>query len=275
MNIWEPAGRLNIGDVVYPPGGAFGPRLQRNLQLVYVWSGEATVWIDGSPVLVESGHGILLRPHHRERFRFARGRETHHGWCEVVDARLTPDAHSALGAVAARAHPVPALISTLAPLALRYRGDSRWTAREVHDGLCRSILYEFLQAAGCRPAVSVGASGQPLPGPVARALDIVHREYALLTTVGDIASHAGVTPQHLGRLFAEHVGPSPVEYLWKVRTEHAVELVRSTGLTIAAIADQCGFRTPFHLSRRVRDAVGASPTEIRSATRTRSQALWP
>ncbi len=265
MNIWEPGSRLNIGDVTYPPGGAFGPRVQRNLQLVYVWSGHATVWIDGSPVHVDSGHAILLFPHHRERFRFARDRDTHHGWCEVVNAVLTPVAQSLADRAALATHAIPESIATLAPLALRYRSDERWAAREVRDALCRSILFEFIQAAGCAlPAVHVGASGQPLPEPVARAIDGIHREFATIETVGALSESVGVSPQHLARLFAAHVGATPTEYLWRVRTEHAIELIRSTGLTIATIAAQCGFRTPFHLSRRVRDAVGASPRALRS-----------
>src|SRR5207237_610785 len=40
---------VSVGEVIYPPGGAFGPRLQRNLQLIILHSGQMTVWIDDVP----------------------------------------------------------------------------------------------------------------------------------------------------------------------------------------------------------------------------------
>ncbi len=41
--------KVSVGEVVYLPGGTFGPRQQRNLQLVMDRSGHLTIWIDGMP----------------------------------------------------------------------------------------------------------------------------------------------------------------------------------------------------------------------------------
>jgi hypothetical protein len=40
---------VSVGGVTYQPGGAFGPRLQRNLQLIILHCGQMTVWIDDVP----------------------------------------------------------------------------------------------------------------------------------------------------------------------------------------------------------------------------------
>ena len=50
------------------PGGTFGPRQQRNLQLVMDHSGHLTIWIDGMPRTATANTVGVLFPGHEERF---------------------------------------------------------------------------------------------------------------------------------------------------------------------------------------------------------------
>ena len=265
MSVWAPTCRLTVGDVHYPPGGSFGPRLQRNLQLVYVWSGELTVWVDGRSTLVREGESVLLMPRHRERFRFAADRPTHHGWCEVLNPVLHQPVERRLAGLANQPAPTPDRIRTLSDEALGLRADVRWAAQAELESLCGAILYEFLRSSGMPdPRVEAPPAGGVIPDAVGRALDLIHRDYATIGGARRLADEAGVSQQHLGRLFAKYLGTSPAAYLWKTRTERAIDLIRSTGLPLGEVASQTGFSTQFHLSRRVREATGASPHELRT-----------
>src|SRR6266568_4325692 len=53
---------VNVGEVTYPAGGAFGPRLQRNLQLIMLHSGHMMVWIDDVPHTVPADTVCVLFP---------------------------------------------------------------------------------------------------------------------------------------------------------------------------------------------------------------------
>lgn len=256
-----------MNEVRYPPGGALGPRIQHNLQLVYVWSGEAQVWVDGVRFRVGEGESILLLPFHRERFRFARERETHHGWCEVLEPAIEPEVAERLAAAGGEVVRTPRAIGELSARALALRADARWAAREEFACLCGAVLFEFFRAVGLPEPIAGVATGAPAPRAVSTALDAIHREYADLSGGRELASRAGVSPQHLSRLFREHLGVTPVAYLWRVRTERAYDLITATGLPLADVAAQAGFQTPFHLSRRIREAYGASPRELRAARR--------
>lgn len=256
-----------MNEVRYPPGGTLGPRIQHNLQLVYVWSGEASVWIDGARRDLGEGESILLAPFHRERFRFARDRETHHGWCEVIEPALEPEVARRLDAAAGRVVRTPQAIGELSARALALGADARWAAREEFGCLCSAVLFEFFRSVGLPEPLPGVATAAPAPQPVRAALDAIHREYAHLAGGRELAARAGVSPQHLSRLFREHLGETPVAYLWRVRTERAYDLITATGLPLADVAYQAGFQTPFHLSRRIRDAYGASPRELRAARR--------
>ena len=50
-----------------------------------------------------------------------------------------------------------------------------------------------------------------------------------------------------------------------LRVALGVDLLANTGLPIAAIAGRCGFTTPHHFSRRVRQATGMPPGALRRA----------
>ncbi|MFP4378581.1 MAG: helix-turn-helix domain-containing protein [Spirochaetales bacterium] len=54
-----------------------------------------------------------------------------------------------------------------------------------------------------------------------------------------------------------------------MRTDHAIALIRSTGLSFDQVADQSGFRTTSHLSRRVKEHTGVPPRELRRLERNR------
>ena len=263
MSLWSPHSRLHVGDVRYQPGGEYGPRIQLNLQLFYVWSGEAAVWIDGACTTIRENQSLLLMPLHRERFRFARERETHHGWCEVVEPIMEPYVYERIATLQHRVVPTPAIIRRLSREALALRLDPRWSARSEQHHLCNAILYEFFRASGLPdPALSEEAAIH-LPASVRRALDLIHHEYADLSGASEIAIRSGLSQQHLSRLFRQHVGATPAAYLWQVRTDRAVDLVRASGLTLAEVSSQTGFSNQFHMSRRIRAAYDASPQELR------------
>jgi transcriptional regulator GlxA family with amidase domain len=57
---------------------------------------------------------------------------------------------------------------------------------------------------------------------------------------------------------------TPAGYLWKVRANRGHQMLLRTGLTIAEITFQCGYKNPFHFSRQIRQQFGMSPTEVRN-----------
>src|SRR5207244_5180454 len=79
---------VSVGEVIYPPGGAFGPRLQRNLQLIILHSGQMTVWIDDVPHTALAETVCMLFPGHKEYYAFAEESETWHSWLHFFLPRL-------------------------------------------------------------------------------------------------------------------------------------------------------------------------------------------
>jgi len=79
----------------------------------------------------------------------------------------------------------------------------------------------------------------------------------------DVADIAFVSPSHLCRIFKEAFMISPMEYVTKLRIEHACQLLKYTKKSITEISYECGFNDNNYFSRRFRIEYGLTPMEYR------------
>src|SRR5205085_2575756 len=135
--------KVSVGEVIYPPGGVFGPRLQRNLQLVMLHSGRMTVWIDGVPRTSLADTVCVLFPGHEERFAFAEECETWHSWLHIF-LPLPPEA--LLTRLAQLPWPLP-LSSSMTDLmyeALLLRNSPLSTAATLRKALAVQMIWRYI-----------------------------------------------------------------------------------------------------------------------------------
>lgn len=250
------ASEVQFGEVLYPPGGELGPRLQSQFQLVLLLRGEAHIRVDAEKVHAPAGHVVLLRPGAREFFAFAHATETHHSWCSI-NPDLVPRALVRQLRAAPRQAPISGMMETLITLGLR-----SGAGEEDADLLARLALCAL--SAFVREGRRAGKQSAPSE-PLQRARDLIEKEYARPLTVREIARRSGVSTNHLIRLFHRHLGETPAAHLRRWRIDHGVRLLRETGLTISEIAFRTGFQNPFHFSRLVSQRYRRPPRELRKA----------
>lgn len=82
-------------------------------------------------------------------------------------------------------------------------------------------------------------------------------------TPAALAARAGVSPRHLTRLFRTHLGTTPARAVRTARTEAAAHLVRSSKLSLAAIARRCGFGSAETLRQAFLDHYGVTGDVLR------------
>jgi AraC-like DNA-binding protein len=254
-------GAVVFGEVVYKPGGVCGPRIQRDYQLVVLHKGELDLRLDGRRIRVEARHAILLSPGHREHFIFSRERETHHSWCSI-DVDAVPQKLRLLGQSGT---PAPADSCTEALLALGktmyFEGqDDPFLENSFHLSLGLALLTGF--ALGVHQTkTSTSVPGDQILG---RAEEFIQNEFGQRLSLADIAAAAGVSRQHLLKLFRLRRGNTPTQILYERRLGVAADQLTHTGLSIREIAEHCGFANEFHFSRKFKEAYGKSPRDWRS-----------
>ena len=108
------------------------------------------------------------------------------------------------------------------------------------------------------------AERDPVVGPT---LKLMYNNPAHPWTVANLAAAVGCSRAVLARRFSEQVGEPPITFLTNWRLALAADLLGSSSATIATVARQVGYSTPFALSNAFKRAYGVRPREHRDNAR--------
>ncbi|MCW1381590.1 AraC family transcriptional regulator [Novosphingobium sp. KCTC 2891] len=75
-----------------------------------------------------------------------------------------------------------------------------------------------------------------------------------------MAAQVGLTPSHFCRVFKRATSLTPHQYVMKARIERAQEMLATTELSMAQIAEAMGFGSQSHFARAFRNFTGTTPT---------------
>ncbi|MET7639542.1 AraC family transcriptional regulator [Streptomyces sp. NPDC005438] len=129
------------------------------------------------------------------------------------------------------------------------------------DLLLVSVLRDWLAEAGADAPGWYQAQADPVVGP---ALDLMHRHPSAHWTVEGLAHRVGVSRAALSRRFSRLIGEPPMTYLAGWRLSLAADLLSDPDTTVATVARQVGYGSPFALSTAFKRVRGVSPREYRA-----------
>ena len=78
-----------------------------------------------------------------------------------------------------------------------------------------------------------------------------------------LAIAAGLSVSRLSHLFHAQVGVTPMQYLERLRIQHARELLLMSGRSVSEVAYAVGFENPLYFSRVFRRHAATSPRAFR------------
>src|SRR5690349_734144 len=135
------------------------------------------------------------------------------------------------------------------------------------------------QAAGfrackrCLPGASPGSPEWDVAADVAgRAMRLIADGLVEREGVEGLASRLGFSARHLTRLLSRELGAGPLALARAQRAQHARTLVESTDWPLQEVAFASGFASVRQFNDTVREVYDATPTELRSLSRTRPHA---
>lgn len=248
---------VQISEVWYEPGARFGPRLQHDVQFVIVHRGSATVRIDQRSRIIAADSVACLEPDHHEHFQFDRDAPTHHSWVALHFDPVDEALREIIGAMPFCIG-LTRRMQTVLEAALTLSRSAVPTDEPMLRHLGVAFFYSYLGAIA-------HDHEKPVPESVTWARRFIHEHHAKPIDLERIASAAAMSSNHLVRLFKQHLGVTPVRYLWAVRAERGADLLRDTGLSVSEVAYRVGFATPYHFSRVIKRRFGVSPKQLREA----------
>ncbi len=81
--------------------------------------------------------------------------------------------------------------------------------------------------------------------------------------LAQMADYCGIQRTQLNKVFQKLTGSSPMEYLFRIRMEHAKTLLRETERKIIDIAFECGYGTSQYFANTFKQATGITPSQYR------------
>ena len=134
----------------------------------------------------------------------------------------------------------------------------------VLDRLLDLLLIAVLRAWFARPEAEAPAWYRAHADPVVgAALRELHHRPEHPWTLAELAAVAGVSRATLARRFGELVGEPPLAFLTGWRIALAADLLLEPGATVASVAPQVGYRSPYALSTAFKRVRGVSPRQHR------------
>jgi AraC-like DNA-binding protein len=90
------------------------------------------------------------------------------------------------------------------------------------------------------------------------ARDYIQACYAQKLSLDALAQTCHLSPYHFQRVFVEHMGLSPHDYLMHTRIRHSKSLLRQ-GMPLADVAQDVGFVDQSHFTHSFKRIVGLTP----------------
>ena len=174
----------------------------------------------------------------------------------VISARHEPLLHA--GAAADRLHTL-----------CGYLHDELVRGRTLTADLCRhfmmALLFDTLELI--RVQATPRAHGEEdLAIRIKRYIDARYRDNLTLT---ELSEALGVSAYHLGRIFKERTGHSPVQYIIQRRMGEAQTLLTSTEASVISIAEGVGYENANYFNLLFKKHIGVTPGQYRKITRDR------
>ncbi|MFF4353444.1 helix-turn-helix domain-containing protein [Streptomyces sp. NPDC001530] len=251
LHLGEPPAVVNIGVGVHgvaSPTDVF--RLPELWQL-HLYQYDAELTVDGTPHLIRPGRVSLVPPGATVRYRY-QGRSEH----LYAHLRIAPTGPPRTIPVMQDAGPeLPTLSGLLLHAITAAPGASERTRAEIWTALWRiaDLTPPAVTSPGPHPAVST-------------AIAHIEAHLAAPLTIPEIARAAGVSHNHLTRLFRTETGTTVVAYIRRRRLERARHLLRASTLSIPAVAASVGIPDLQAFNKACRRELGASPRVLRGAT---------
>lgn len=126
-----------------------------------------------------------------------------------------------------------------------------------------SLFYGILHRVSAEQSASYSA--------FAAIENYVEEHYADLDITNSlIADSCGISEVYLRKLFLKKCGKTPRKYIIDLRMSRARQLLSDGALSVAEIAELCGFSSPYHFSRSFKVNHGITPSEYAARNRTKN-----
>jgi transcriptional regulator GlxA family with amidase domain len=98
---------------------------------------------------------------------------------------------------------------------------------------------------------------------VVASVETLRRDWQRPHRLEELATAAGVSVTHYSTLFRHQTGFAPIDFLIRLRVQHACRLLDTTRMSIVEVAERVGYPDPYYFTRCFRRVMGCAPRTYR------------
>ncbi len=255
--------RFLVTDAGYFPHAAMHGRARahgaRESVVMVCTDGAGWVEVDGqNPERVESGDAVVLAPRIRHRYQADRQNPWTIWWAHVIgedaDDFVAAIVKDGAGSVV-RLLDVYSAVQSLEEAVGALEEDETMPMLVIAAGAAWRVLAQItasrMQGAG------------PANDRIRQVQEYLRNNLDTTFSVPELAAMAGLSTSHFSALFRASAATSVMEYLKRLRSARARELLLTTELPVAQVANAVGYEDALYFSRQFRAVNGVSPTQFR------------
>jgi AraC-like DNA-binding protein len=163
----------------------------------------------------------------------------------------------------------------LGGMQVRYAQQTRWIhdlfdqlieCGGLHPDVAREIgmrLSELILLRVRSDAWTSGDRHSESLGSFVRCRRFIEENFITLQSVDEVARRCSVDPTYLARLFKRFANERPLQFLTRLKVNHAADLIMRKGASVSQAAVEVGYPDPYHFSRVFKRVHGTSPGSLR------------
>lgn len=245
---------VQYGEEQCKPAHHFGPCVRNNYLIHYIYSGSGIFRINGKEYTLKEGQLFLIPPNISTYYRADSNSPWLYRWVEFngsMAQKLLSDAG----------------LSTDSPIladATPDIGDSLKTMVEKGDipfEPLMSLFWKFL--ASLKGQQGMDETSNNAVEYIQQAETYIKNNLHKSLTVHAVADYIGIDRSYLCRLFTEHKGMSPKQYMDILKMQRAVQYLKLKNISITEIAFSLGYCDCHAFHKAFRKHYGCSPSSFR------------
>jgi AraC-like DNA-binding protein len=139
--------------------------------------------------------------------------------------------------------------------------DSPLDTKILGDDLVKELVYRVMGGESASSLYALAMKNTKL-SKIDRALKEIHSNYQETLDVTKLASMVNMSTSAFHHTFKEVTASSPIQYLKKIRLDHARNLIRDEGSRVSEAARKVGYESVTQFSREFKRYYGCSPSNI-------------
>lgn len=250
------------------PSQSFGPSRRNHYLFHFIISGKGRLFIDDSKgnnheFHINKKQGFMICPEVVSTYVADEEDPWEYSWIEF-DGLLVKEMLNQAGL----SKDTPIYVSDSKSRALALENEMVYMAQHADEssfhimGHLYMALDHLLQSSVNKRAI---VDNNLIEFYVTEAIAFIELNYHKEVSVEDIAKSCGLNRSYFGKIFREHIGTTPQNFLMNYRMRKAAELLEMTKLKIKDICPAIGYPNQLNFSRAFRNIYGMSPSDWRKA----------